>query len=140
MACVTKLAVGRFGRRGLRAPAEHATHQQATRRRVAEERVDKVAVAVEGGRAPDNRHDAVGARQLEQAVDFVVRQVVGDFAERGLRAQFVAELFAPPLFVDGERGLVELVQVQGGGEDLRGKVAAQQAVINAAPTVPSRPP
>ena len=48
--------------------------QELARRRVPEQRLNQIAMAVEANRLPDDRHDPVGPREVEQLVDVVVAQ------------------------------------------------------------------
>jgi O-antigen ligase len=57
---------------GVRWSGEGGLEQQASRRRMLQQRDDELAVVIESRRASDQRHDAVGRRELEQAVDIGV--------------------------------------------------------------------
>src|SRR5436189_103671 len=83
--------------------------QEAPGWRVSEQCRDEVAVVIDGRGRADERHDAVGARELEQRVDVIVAQAVRDAAQEQLPAQLGAKALAPSSFVNRQTLCVQLV-------------------------------
>ena len=81
------------------APSVPAPEEEAPRGRVFEERQNQLAMAVESRRAADDRHDAVGLRQLEERVDLVVSETVGQQPQRELCLELRSEPFPPEALV-----------------------------------------
>ena len=61
--------------------------QQAPSGGMLEERHNQLAMVIEARRAPDNRHHAVGPRQLEQPIDLVIVQPLRNCSQRKLGSQ-----------------------------------------------------
>ena len=66
-------------------------------------------MVVELRRLPDDRHDAVGPRQLEEAVDLAIAQPRDQVAQRTLLGELLAELVAPGALVGRQRLGVEAI-------------------------------
>ena len=75
--------------------SDQRAEEDLARRRVLEEGADERAVLVEARRGADDRHDAVGVGELEEAVDRLIAQLGDDVAQLVLRREFVGELLAP---------------------------------------------
>ena len=66
-------------RQGVKRGADHQSQskrskQELTRRRMSEKRLNQIAMTVEADRLPDDRHDPVGPREVEQLVNILVGQ------------------------------------------------------------------
>ena len=87
---------------------------------------------VEARRLPDDRHDAVGARELEQRVHVAVGQPVRHPAQLQLRVDLRAKPRAPGGFVSLEHARAERVAPERRREHLRCGRRAHQAVVDSA--------
>ena len=76
---------------------------------MAEQRANQMAMLVELRRLADDRHDAVGPGQLEEAVDLAVAEARDQIAQRALLHELFAELVAPGAFVRREPFRVEAI-------------------------------
>jgi hypothetical protein len=77
---------------GRPAAATEAAQQHVTRRRVAEQRENELAMAVELRRGADDGHHAVGLCEVEEIVDVGV----GEPSREGAKAQLRLELGSQP--------------------------------------------
>src|SRR5882762_5333439 len=78
-----------------RLSGERGAKEHAACRRVFQKRDDEVAMAVEGRGAAHERHQTVGAREREEAVDVLVAEALRDAAQDELPAQLRSEAPAP---------------------------------------------
>src|SRR6185436_19796532 len=111
----------------LPALSKYRSKQDLPRRRVPEQCADQVAVVVELRRFADDRHDAVGAGEVEQRVDFLVAQAGDEIAQRALLGKLLAEPVAPLAFVGREGGLIQAIR----GERVDGHVGAERGAPDA---------
>src|SRR5262245_28749897 len=106
--------------------ARKPTKEDPTRGRVPEQRDDEVAVLIEPGGAPDEWHDAVEMRELEQMVDLGVTQPLRDRPKGELSLELGGESSAPACFVDPKRRRAELVPAERADQDVgRGRGAEE---------------
>src|SRR6185295_17059094 len=87
--------IAKAGRRRGSASRDDRAEQDAPRRRVLEDGADERTVLVEARRRANDRHDAVGVRELEEAVDRLIAHLGHDIAQLVLRGELVGELLAP---------------------------------------------
>ena len=88
---------------------------------MAQERERRVAVPVEVRRLPEQRHEAVHTRELQDGVDGAVVEPADDGAEREPCADFRPEPRLPSSFVPGQRVGAECIAPQAVIEDLGGE-------------------
>src|SRR3954462_13781625 len=97
------------------------------------EQADQMTMVVELRGLPHDWHDAVGARELEQRVDFLIVEPGDEIAKGTLFGEFLAEPIAPLAFVRRESGRVQPI----GGERVDGDISRKRrtpdAVVNTAP-------
>src|SRR4030081_2654024 len=91
-----------------------------------------MGVLVELRGLANERHDAVGLRQVEEAVDLGVVERRDDAAKRVLRSELVGEEMPPVLFIARERRRVQTVAAKRVVRDLGGEPGAENAVVDGA--------
>ena len=88
-----------------------SSEEHAPRWSMLEQRDDQVPVPVELRRSADDRHDAVGQREIEQRIDLRVGHPLREHAQRELRLELGSEPLPPSPLVDRERVGVEPIGV-----------------------------
>src|SRR5690242_9083102 len=111
---------------------DRGAEEDATGGRVLQEGHDELAVAVERGRLPHQRQDAVGARELEEAVDVVVREAVRNAPQHQLPAKLAAEAAAPLALIRRQRRRGQVPTRERAQQRFGRENCAQQAVVDAA--------
>src|SRR5262245_1260468 len=97
-----------------------------------QQRHDQLTMAIERRRPADDRHDAVGSRQLEQAFDVLVRHSLGERAKRELRVELVFESSTPQALVFLESLSREITLGQRVDQYVSGDRRAHEAVVDPA--------
>ena len=100
-------------------------------RRVFQQGENQRAVAVERCGATHNRHDAVGAREIEQVFDVGVVHAMGQQTEPGLCLEFAGQPIAPALLVGREAARAQIVPRCPFRDRIRRDPRRYEAVIDA---------
>src|SRR4051812_48341227 len=106
--------------------------QEAPHRRGFEKGNDDAAGVIESRRPPDDGHDAVGTRKVEERFDLAIAEALCHAPQRHLRIELSLETGLPSLFVRGQVRRVESAACKSAGEYVRSDGSAHQAVVDPA--------